>query len=262
MPDTNEPTSQARPPIQEMMGKNIAKMVMWGTITIGIVGVAFAIVALALNNDVKEAFSIIQYVFGALLPLWGTWIGTVLAYYYSKANFESANNSVRQMVDKLTSEKKLESVKAVDVMIPLDKLIYQEMKAGETLAKFNLKTDCLDFLEKNKIKRLIILNDKKQALYSIHRDMISYFIASQILAGNAVTDFTLEDMYTKGSPEIKNILDNSVKFISKDANLLEAKHIMQQFKTCQDVFVTGTGKSDETILGWITNVTITENSIV
>jgi hypothetical protein len=196
-----------------------------------------------------------------MLPLWGTWIGTVLAYYFSKDNFESANRSVQKLVDKITTEKKLESVKASDVMIHRDKLIAQVMKEGEDLSGFKLK-DCISFLEQHKIKRIIILNDKDQAKYAIHRDLISYFIANETLAGNKVDDCSLKDMYDKGGAEIKNTFDNSVKFISQNANLLEAKSLMEKFKGCQDVFITATGKEDEPILGWITNVTISENSVV
>src|SRR5258707_14126556 len=92
-------------PFQEIIGGKINKFVIWGIIIIAVTGVAFAVIVVCNNTDlerVKTAFSILQYVFGALLPLWGTWIGTILAYYYSKQNFESANKSVQQIVDKMT----------------------------------------------------------------------------------------------------------------------------------------------------------------
>lgn len=248
---------------QEVIGNKITQLVLWGTIVIGIVGVGFAIVALTMEEPkVKAAFGILQYVMGVLLPLWGTWIGTVLAYYYSKENFESANKSVQQIVDKLTSEKKLATVKAIDAMIAKENLIKQVVGPGEDLTKFKLKEDCIDFVETNKIKRVIILDDKDCAKYVIHRDLVSFFITNEILTGGDVKDLTLNDMYTKGSGDIKNTMDNSVKFIGKKANLLEAKNLIQQYKTCQDVFITENGNPGEPILGWITNVTITENSIV
>ena len=168
----------------------------------------------------------------------------------------------QQIVDKLTSEKKLATVKAIDAMIAKENLIKQVVGPGEDLTKFKLKEDCIDFVETNKIKRVIILDDKDCAKYVIHRDLISFFITNEILTGGDVKDLTLNDMYTKGSVDIKNIMDNSVKFIGKNANLLEAKNLIQQYKTCQDVFITKNGNPDEPILGWITNVTISENSIV
>lgn len=93
--DANAPT-----PFQQVMGNRISQLVLWGTISIGIVGIGFAIVAVCVlkdENRVERAFQILQYVFGALLPLWGTWIGTILAFYYSKDNFESASKSANQL---------------------------------------------------------------------------------------------------------------------------------------------------------------------
>jgi CBS domain-containing protein len=256
---------QPNGPFQEKMGRTIAQLVLWGTIGIALMGIVFAFMAMQPNADeykVKAAFSILQYTFGALLPLWGTWIGTILAYYYSKQNFQAASDSVKQLVDKITSEKKLESVKAKDVMITKDKLITQTMLPAEDLSKFKVKEDCIDFVTTNKIKRVIILDDKDCAKYVVHRDNISFFISSETLAGRAVTDFTLKDMYEKGAQDIKDTMDNSVKFISEEANLLEAKNLMEKYKTCQDIFVTKTGDCKDPVLGWITNVTISQNCLV
>src|SRR4051794_9075198 len=106
------PDSEQKPSfIQEILGNRITKLVLWGTVAILVTGVFFAYEALTSTSSpdqIKLAFSILQYVLGVLLPLWGTWIGTILAYYYSKDNFEVANKSVQQLVDKLTSDKKLE----------------------------------------------------------------------------------------------------------------------------------------------------------
>lgn len=263
MNNTNTPDNNDS--FKGTLAKNISKLVLYGTGAIGIIGVLFAIFSLYQSTDpnaIKESFSILQYVFGALLPLWGTWIGTVLAYYFSKENFESANRSVQQLVDKITSDKKLQSVKAVDVMIPLEKLTYQELKTGEDLTKFRLKEDCIDYLASKGIKRIILLDENKKAKYVIHRDLISFFLADQSLAGNAVTGLTLKDMYDNGNADVKNTMDNCIRFVNENATLFDAKQLISQVKTCQDVFITTNGSSDEPVMGWITNVTITENSVV
>jgi hypothetical protein len=136
------------------------------------------------------------------------------------------------------------------------------IEEGADLSKFKLKEDCIDFVEKNKIKRVIIVDATDKAKYVIHRDLISYFITNEILAGRAIENATLKDMYDLGTQEVKTTIDNSVKFIGENANLLEAKNLIEQYKTCQDVFITKNGNADEPILGWITNVTLSENSIV
>ena len=45
------------------------------------------------SPDTTEKFKDIKDLFGMLLPLIGTWVGTVLAYYFSKDNFEAASKT-------------------------------------------------------------------------------------------------------------------------------------------------------------------------
>jgi len=274
MPDTNnQPSSPASSStsalplaIKDLLGKSITRFVLWGTAAVGIVGIGIAIVALCLDTadaeKIKLAFTIVQYVFSALLPLWGTWIGTVIAYYYSKENFESANRSVQQLVEKVTSDNKLQSLKVWDVMIRRDKLIVQKLAPGADLSSLTIKENGIDFLEAQGIKRVIILNEKDAALYVVHKELLASFITDETLNGRPVANYTFKDMLEKASDRIKLTFANSVRFVSADASLLEAKKIMDQNKTCQDVFVTQTGNPSEPVLGWVTNVTIAENAIV
>jgi len=41
-------------------------------------------------------------VFNSLLPMFGTWVGTLLAFYFSKDNFEAATRSVTNMAGKIS----------------------------------------------------------------------------------------------------------------------------------------------------------------
>lgn len=251
-------TPKGNPNNRERIAKIVAMFVLISTGAIAIIGI------IMIWTDTKDdkKFDHFKDILSTLLPLWGTWIGTVLAYYFSKDNFQAANASVQQIVDKLTSEKKLEKVKAIDVMIPKDKLIKIELTPGQNPLSLTLH-ECIKYVEDNKIKRVILLDSNGVAKYAIHRDLISYFITSKIMGGATdVSNLTLQDMHDGNVGDIQNTIDNSVRFISENANLLEAKNIMQQNKTCQDVFITKNGKADEPVLGWITNVTITENSIV
>src|SRR5262245_15336751 len=54
---------------------------------------------------------------GILLPVIGTWIGTVLAFYFTKENFEAANRSVQSMVGRISLQDQL-SGSAKEAMIP------------------------------------------------------------------------------------------------------------------------------------------------
>jgi hypothetical protein len=49
----------------------------------------------------------LSFIGQTLLPLWGTWIGTVLAFYFGKANFEAATQSYKDAIKTLTPEEKI-----------------------------------------------------------------------------------------------------------------------------------------------------------
>jgi hypothetical protein len=61
---------------------------------------------------------------------------------------------------------------------------------------------------------------------------------------------------------VKKSLLNGAAFISEQANLLEAKIIMETNPYCNDVFVTANGYASDAVLGWITGKTIHTNAKV
>jgi hypothetical protein len=62
-----------------------------GLATIVIVGASFT----GKPETVKESA---QLLVSSLLPVFGTWVGTVLAFYFSKENFEAANRGTIDLV--------------------------------------------------------------------------------------------------------------------------------------------------------------------
>lgn len=274
--NTSPPTTI---PAQEKVAKSVSTIVLWGTCLFGALGMSIAIVAMSRGNF-GESKEILQILFSAILPLFGTWIGTILAYYFSRENLLAANQTVRHLVDNITSDKKLESTKAGDVMIPIGELKYVEYKSGSDDNTFNLKTHFLNFLTEKKISRVILLDENKCAKYVLHKSTIEGFIAEQYFStqdtGNPpasppdspapssvmAKELTFADLIAKGNTSVKDILLNGVKFIKEDANLSDAKILVKNFPACNDVFVTKNGSGSEPVLGWITNVTIAENSIV
>jgi hypothetical protein len=276
MDNSNSP---APPSAQEKVAKSVATIVLVGTCIFGAMGISIAIIAAA-KDKLDEAKSMLQLLFSTILPLFGTWIGTILAYYFSKENLAAANKTVEHLVNSLTSDKKLETTKAKDVMIPLDKLKFQAYPTGTADASLNIKTYFLDFVKTNAIQRVIMLDEKQRAKYVLHQSTIEGFVTEQCLAqqnaANAaaaaavqppakpvtVQDLTFADLKAKGNDRVQAILKDGVKFISQEANLSDAKVLIRNFPACNDVFITKTGSPDEPVIGWITDKTISENSIV
>jgi len=200
-----------------------------------------------------------QYVFGAVLPLLGTWVGTVLAYYFARENFESASRSVREMAKQLTPMEKLKSILIKDVMINIGKAITFVLSKPEKDIK--LKSDLIDAkLEKENKERLPILDAQGRIKYMAHRSLFDKFIVQEVAKGKKVEDLTLQDMLDDA--KYKDVLTGSFKTLLETSNLADAKTLMDKIKICSDVFATENGKVDSKVLGWVTNIIIEEQSKV
>lgn len=262
---------------KESIARTITKIVLYGTVAFGLLGLMIAVISIfAPTKDIGPAKEIMQILFSTILPLLGTWLGTVLAFYFSKDNFEAANRSVQHLVEKLTSEKKLASIKAKDVMIPLDKLIYKEYTTGTDDSTINLKTDFLDFINGanptgKKISRIMLLDENKVAKYVLHRSLLEGFIADQFFKRSTQQDVsaatnlftvTFKDMKEQGNEMVQRVLANGIKWIPEMGSLSDARLLLKNTPECNDVFITKSGSSTEPVMGWITDKTIAENLIV
>lgn len=226
--------------------------------------VIILLLVMAFSNLQKDVFPNIKDLMGLILPIIGTWMGTILAFYFAKENFESASRSMQQTISKLTSDEKLKTIKAKDVMIPTTAIEYP-FNAEHTKETMTIQ-ELVKFLDDKKRNRIVVMDENKVVSSVIHRSIIDSFITDQIINRKkdipTLQAYTIEDMKANGSDEVKNVISNGVEFVRQDANLYEAQQRIIVNKNCQDVFVTATGKKEEPVIGWITNVIITENAMV
>ena len=242
----------------------IAKIICW---TIPIATIILATIALifsfiVIKYDHEKAIQILQYTFTAFLPLWGTWLGTVLAYYFSKDNFESANKQVQNLVAHVISEsEKLQGTKVKDVWIPYnDRMIKINFKSNEDPMSYKV-TDAITLLETNKQQRLPIFKDNI-LIFIIHLSIFDRYIRIQAIKKKDYSSHTIAEMLKSTDPSIENALKSGAGFIDENSNLLEAKQIMNSNTNCNDIFVTRNGIKNEEVLGWITDKIINENAKV
>ena len=197
-------------------------------------------------------------VLGSVLPLLGTWVGTVLAYYFSKENFEAATKSVTELAKQITPQEKLKSALVNQKMIPKVQMFFRTVPADKVKL-----VDLLNDLEKQqKGNRIPILGDKGEAVYILHRSIIDKFLSDAARAGKAASDIaglTLQDLLNQSS--LKAIAQ-AFDVVKQDSSLADAMEAMSKIDDCQDVFVTESGRKGEAVLGWITNVIIQDNAKV
>jgi len=214
----------------------------------------FSVTALAITIIVKNGEA--TTVMSAVLPLLGSWVGTVLAFYFSKDNFAAATKSVSDMAKQVTTQDKLATTLARDKMIPRDKMFILDSpeteKLNDILAKLNAdkRGSRIPFLGNNDLPR-----------YIIHRSVIDRFLADKAMAGaQNLGDLTLGDLLQDAT--IKQKIDQGFATVKEDATLADVKAEMDKSRDCQDVFVTKNGGRNEAILGWITNGIVEDNSKV
>ena len=192
----------------------------------------------------------------AVLPLLGSWVGTVLAFYFSKDNFAAATRSVSEMAKQITSQEKLQATLAKEKMIPKEKMFLMRVPVSKTLKEI------LNDLEKErKGMRIPFLDQQDYPKYVIHRSVIDKFLADQALKEpppSNLKDLTLKDLLEDS--DLKTKVEGSLASVREDATLADAKKAMDKNPDCQDVFVTRGGSKDEPALGWITNVIIEDNA--
>ncbi len=228
--------------------------ILTGGCMVGIVWLSIVIIQKGTSGN--EA----QSVLNSVLPLFGSWVGTVLAYYFSRENFEAATRSVNDMAKQLTSQDKLHAAKVKDTMIRRT-LFHAEIVKNATdgkpdFASAGLKLSLiLDRLDKaDKGSRIPILDENDYPLYLIHRSNIDRFLATKALDGHSIKALNLKDFLD--DPDMQKILDHGFALVRQDADLAEAKDKMDNAKDCLDVLVTQDGKENEPVLGWITNAEI------
>jgi len=207
-----------------------------------------------------ENFKNVKDIISLFLPVIGTWMGTVLAFYFTRQNFEAASQSFQKTIDKLTGDDKLKAIKAVDVMIPFSEIDTNPFEGDQKWDTTTLKT-YIDFLKKKDRNRLVIFNPPPDVAQNVfHLSTINDFLVSKFNSGLAkeeIDKLTLKDLLA--DPAIQSKLKNSIDFVGTNATLFDVQQRMAASENCSDVFVTATGSKAEPVKGWITNIIVAEN---
>lgn len=230
--------------------RNLRDRLALGVTLTSIVGVIILAILMMVANRQK-----IDMVFTAVLPLMGSWVGTILAYYFSKDNFEAATLSVSEFAKHLSPQEKLQSTPVKDKMILKNDIFHKTTPAQ------NLRLiDVMDDLTNGDWSRLPILNDQGQVVYMLHRGDIDRYIAERVrrYPASNLDALSLQDLLNEYGDNLKT----SFGLIKETATLADAKAIMDKTPDCKDVFVTKQGKPNEPIIGWITSSIIIENAKV
>ena len=231
------------------------RLALWIIVIAGGGVVMLAAIMIYYATDREKAA---QLVMTGVLPLLGVWVGTILAYYFSKENLQAATESFTKVAALRPPEEKLKAIPVKTVMIKKDAMEFETLPADQLI----LVATRNKIQAAGKGERRPILDDQKQkVVYMVHKSAIDSFLTTMATTDtqSKLEDLTLKDMLDKGG-DLKALLEGSFAFVEETATLDKAKATMENTKNCQDVFVTAGGTKDEAVLGWITNEIIQKNA--
>lgn len=203
------------------------------------------LVASIFDKELKGA----QLVLTGVLPLLGTWVGTILAYYFSKENFEAAAQSERE---RLAVQQRPTPTPALAVARKLGKMVVARMPESTVI----LAPGKGPFAESN-VKRLPVLDENDHPKYIIHQNSVVEFREKTQLQPQELEALTLEALGKK-DPQLLTLFKESFATVGADSTLADAKQALESTPKCQDVFITKDGSRNSPVLGWLTNTRIME----
>jgi len=188
----------------------------------------------------------VQLVFTTVTTLVGTWVGTLLAFYFTRENFEAASRSMQRTIDRLSPDERLHSVKIEEAMILRGSMKTFDLKADQMVDAVLLSELVAKFAEDETVSRLPILDAKGAVVAIIHESLLNKF---------------LQENPNLTAPTLANIgadrqLGPKLKLfgvVARDRTLRDAKTAMESQTGCKDVFVTPSGGASENVVGWITD---------
>ena len=251
MPDTNTPNPKAG----QSERSAVARWVIGGGI-----GALAGLAAVLIIADTKEGS---KTAFTMLVPLIGTWVGTVLAYYFSGENFQRASDSVSQMVGQVMADK-LKTIPVKEAMIARANMSVVALQPKEDGSNVNLKTELLDRFN-DTVTRLPVLDDAGVAKYIIHQSEVFEFVTKKTAAQTTVAPVDVTKLTLKDFLEFNNkaqFVAKTMAFVAIDQTLSDAKAKMEAIPDCQDVFVTDDGDKSKPVRGWLLNVEIAKRAKV
>lgn len=233
--------------------RNYLAMTVFMVSTVSIIGLT--LIGLVPGwTEITSRKELYDKVFAALVPLYGTWGGTVLTFYFTRENFEAANRSLQQVVRQLTPDDRLRSIPVKSAMIARDKIVVEVLGPdGPPAVTFTR----LQAVLTTPVTRIPVLNADGSPNCVIHESMIYKYI-SEHSAGVPFDPaaHTLANLlgHADIGPKIRLF-----GLVGPDSTLADAKAAMEKLAGCQDVFVTATALPTGTVVGWLTNIEITKN---
>jgi uncharacterized integral membrane protein len=204
-----------------------------------------ALIIILLASD-TDKFESAKWVFNAIIPLVASWIGTVIAFYFGRENFESATRQAMAL-----TRDTLDDIKVENIMINVKTIVYRKIDPADD-AKSTLASIITLYKDIDK-DRIPIFSAALAPRFIIQRStMIDYINSKQ----STKPDLNLKDMLNDNPNKYSFEAVEGFVVVSKTNTVEEALNKMNSIKGCQDVIITDSGKETGEVIGWLTNTMI------
>ena len=213
--------------------------------------------ARAEKERVAFFFDLAKYILATVLPVVAGRVGTVLAFYYGKENFEAGTKTVTTAAQALTSKEKLAATLAVSLGKAKSDfkalVLTKEESADPKKVRLNeLKKSSLQQAKKINLMNASGLLPRRPSLHGFASEHVKFFPgrSEQSRADQKHLRLPLGNLYDK----VDYLPLKSFVTVAPDATAAQAETEMEKIENCSDVFVTVNGKVTSAVIRWITNV--------
>lgn len=215
-----------------------------GMIVIAISVVVLGYVGHKIITQMNSSSADYKYVYSSLLPLVGTWVGVVLAFYFGKENYEVASKKYETIINKLTPEI-LDDVEVGQIMISKKTMVY---KSWDEIKSKSVQ-EVIDFLMTIDKTRLPVLDSDQMIKYIIHASLLSKpFKNSANQVQTADTSITMENFVIRYREVIGKIIT-----VNENEKLEIVRQKLSAESHSKDVFVLDDSGN---LSGWLTDTLI------
>jgi len=233
------PPSAASDPDEAIRSRLAPLVIRLGTAGILVTAIAVFIMLALRPAEVTTYLGI----FSTVVPVFSTWVGAVIAFFFSNESFREAARANNALRGDPTDD---EPVTAPHRMIPLDKitgLVLPETPAGQprnALALADaLRLGTIRTSYSNTVTRVIVFDRPRFPLLIIRQKL-----AAALPDDKTVADYRAADSHAADAVNFR--------FVPENATVGQARQVLRTYGTV-DLFITPTGRPDEPISGWLTD---------
>jgi hypothetical protein len=249
MADTDESaqTEQQKDPLGRYIFWLAIIIVGFGAVAIAALGV------LIILRDSSADNAATMTVFNVLVPVFASWVGTILAFYFGRENFVSASDQVRKTSNQVISmaqmtpeERQSQPVSSI-MRSAADTQSFQLPAGGETTVTIETLLSRYSGAD----TRLPILDEAKVPKYMIHRSAIDSYLMGG--GGRGPGDSLKQFLDTQATQGMRYDSGNGFVLVAPATTVASAKTKLMAAGRAKDIFVTATGKAGEAMLGWVSD---------